>query len=116
MWAALSGERTTPHTSVDLDFVFGDAHVGREVLPNLYLEEADSGVWHWTFTRRLTQTARAVRPGTGTLSSGLTYRRQLGRKSGGFSSMVMEEDLAWVLTSTWLERGEQSGSLPATSA
>lgn len=37
MWAALSSQRKTPFVDVNLDFVFGDAMVGREVLPDLYL-------------------------------------------------------------------------------
>lgn len=79
MWAALSSERTTPHTKVDLGFIFGDAHVGREVLPNLYLEGG---------FRRLALNINAT-VGTDSASGspgywdpliGLTYRRQLGRK------------------------------------
>jgi hypothetical protein len=38
MWAALSASRTTPHTDLGLDIVFGDALVGREVLPGLFVE------------------------------------------------------------------------------
>jgi hypothetical protein len=79
MWAALSGQRTTPHTSVDLDFIFGDAHVGREVYPNLYLEGG---------FRRLALDVHATvdtdsasgSPGYWDPLVGLTYRRQLGRK------------------------------------
>jgi len=79
MWAALSGERTTPHTSVDLDFIFGDAHVGREVLPNLYLEGG---------FRRLALDIHATvdtdsasgSPGYWDPLIGLTYRRQFGKK------------------------------------
>jgi len=79
MWAALSAERKTPLASVNLDFVFGDAHVGREVLPNLYLEGG---------FRRLALDVRAT-VGTNSASGspgywdplvGLTYRRSLGKK------------------------------------
>ena len=79
MWAALSGQRKTPFAEVHLDFVFGNAMAGREVLPNLYVE---GGV------RRLSldlhakvETSSASRsPGFWDPLVGLTYRRQLGRK------------------------------------
>ena len=79
MWAALSGQRKTPFAEVHLDFVFGNAMAGREVLPNLYVE---GGV------RRLAldlhakvETSSASRsPGFWDPLVGLTYRRQLGRK------------------------------------
>ena len=79
MWTALSADRTTPHTSVNLDFVFGDAHVGREIIPNLYLEGG---------FRRLALDVHATvgtdsgdgSPGYWDPLIGLTYRRLLGKK------------------------------------
>jgi hypothetical protein len=79
MWAALSAERTTPLTNVSLDFVFGDAHVGREVLPHLYLEGG---------FRRLSLDIHATvgtdsatgSPGYWDPLVGLTYSRPLGKK------------------------------------
>jgi hypothetical protein len=79
MWADLSAERTTPHTSVSLDFVFGDLFVGREVLPNLYLEGG---------FRRLALDINATvgtvnataSPGYWDPLVGLTYARPLGKK------------------------------------
>ena len=79
MWAALSGQRKTPFAEVHLDFVFGNAMAGREILPNLYVE---GGI------RRLSldlhakvETSSASRsPGFWDPLVGLTYRRQLGRK------------------------------------
>ena len=79
MWTALSAERTTPLTNVNLDFIFGDAHVGREVLPNLYLEGG---------FRRLALDVHATvdtdsasgSPGYWDPLIGLTYRRPLGKK------------------------------------
>jgi hypothetical protein len=79
MWAALSAQRKNPLVDVDLDFVFGNAMAGRDVLPNLYVE---GGV------RRLAldlhakvETSSASRsPGFWDPLIGLTYRRQLGRK------------------------------------
>ena len=79
MWAALSAERKTPLTSVNLDFVFGDAFVGREVLPDLYLEGG---------FRRLALNLNATvgtdnangSPGYWDPLIGLSYRRQLGNK------------------------------------
>jgi hypothetical protein len=79
MWAALSAERTTPLTNVGLDFVFGDMHVGREVLPHLYLEAG---------FRRLALDIHATvgtdnangSPGYWDPLVGLTYSRPLGKK------------------------------------
>ncbi len=79
MWADLSASRTTPSTNVSLDFIFGDAFVGREVLPNLYLEGG---------FRRLALNIHATvetdsasgSPGYWDPLVGLTYRRQLGKK------------------------------------
>jgi len=79
MWTALSAERKTPLTSVSLDFVFGDAHIGREVLPNLYLEGG---------FRRIALDLHATvgsdsgsgAPGYWDPLVGLTYRRVLGKK------------------------------------
>ena len=79
MWAALSASRETPHTKVDLGFIFGDAMVGREVAPALYLEGG---------FRRLALNIDATvgtdsasrSPGYWDPLIGLTYRRQLGRK------------------------------------
>jgi hypothetical protein len=107
MWAALSGERTTPHTSVDLDFVFGDAHVGREVLPNLYLEGG---------FRRLALDVHATvdtdsasgSPGYWDPLIGLTYRRQLGKKwrvlihgDGGGFGVGSDVDVAGTGRAEW---------------
>jgi hypothetical protein len=81
MWAGLSAERETPFTKVDMNFVFGDAMVGREVIPDLYLQ---GGV------RRLSLdihadvgTARAVPLASGTLLSVSLTVGSWGR-SGGF--------------------------------
>jgi hypothetical protein len=80
MWAALNAERTTPHTKVNLDFVFGDATVGREVLlPGLYVEGG---------FRRLALDIHATvdsdsasrSPGFWDPLIGMTYRRELGKK------------------------------------
>ncbi len=79
MWAALSGQRKTPFAEVHLDFVFGNAKAGREVLPNLYVE---GGVRRLSLDLHATvETSSASRsPGFWDPLVGLTYRRQLGRK------------------------------------
>jgi hypothetical protein len=79
MWAAVSAERKTPFTRVNLDFIFGDAMVGREVVPNLYLE---GGFRRLAFDVHATVgTDSASRsPGYWDPLIGLTYRRQLGKK------------------------------------
>jgi hypothetical protein len=79
MWAALSGERTTPHTSVDLDFIFGDAHVGREVFPNLYLEGGFRRL-NLDIHATVNTDSASGSPGYWDPLIGLTYRRQLGKK------------------------------------
>jgi hypothetical protein len=79
MWAALSADRTTPHTDVSLDFVFGDAFVGREVLPNLYLEGGFRRLALNIHARVNTDSASGS-PGYWDPLIGLTYRRPLGKK------------------------------------
>ena len=79
MWAALSAERKTPFTNIHLDFVFGHAIAGREVLPGLYVE---GGARRLALDLRATvESSSATRsPGFWDPLLGLTYRRQLGRK------------------------------------
>lgn len=79
MWAALSAERKTPFAKVNLDFVFGDVLIGREVLPGLY---AQGGVRRVALDVAATvESASASRsPGFWDPLIGVTYRRQLGRK------------------------------------
>ena len=79
MWADLSAERETPFTKVNLDYVFGDALVGREVLPDLYLE---GGVRRLALDIHATvgSDSASRSPGFWDPIVGLTYRRQLGRK------------------------------------
>jgi hypothetical protein len=79
MWAALSGQRKTPFVDVHLDFVFGHAMAGREVLPDLYVE---GGVRRLALDIHATvESSSASRsPGFWDPLVGLTYRRQLGRK------------------------------------
>ena len=79
MWAALSAERKTPFTKVNLDFIFGDAHVGREVLPNLYLE---GGFRRLALDLHATvgDDSASSSPGYWDPLVGLTYRRPLARK------------------------------------
>ena len=79
MWAALSAERKTPFAKVNLDFVFGDVMLGREVLPGLY---AEGGARRLALDIHATvQSSSASRsPGFWDPLIGVTYRRQLGRK------------------------------------
>jgi hypothetical protein len=79
MWTALSAERKTPFAKVNLDFVFGDVLVGREVLPNLYVQ---GGFRRLALDIHATvESSSALRsPGFWDPLVGLTYRRQLGRK------------------------------------
>jgi hypothetical protein len=79
MWAALSGSRTTPRTDVNLDFVFGDAMVGREIFHDVYLE---GGFRRLALNINATvDTDSAARsPGYWDPLIGLTYRKELGKK------------------------------------
>jgi hypothetical protein len=79
MWAALGAERKTPTTSVDIDFVFGDALVGREILPGLYVE---GGARRLALDVSATVDSDSVSrsPGFWDPLVGLTYRRELGKK------------------------------------
>ncbi len=79
MWAALSAERTTPHTNVGLDFVFGDAHVGREVLPHLYLEGGFRRI-SLDINATVGTDSATGSPGYWDPLVGLTYSRPLGKK------------------------------------
>jgi hypothetical protein len=79
MWAALSASRTTPNTNVSLDFVFGDAMAGYEVIPGLYAEAG--------FRRLALDTTATIGSDTASRSPGywdpligLSYRRDLGKK------------------------------------
>jgi hypothetical protein len=107
MWAALSGERTTPHTSVDLDFIFGDAHVGREVLPNLYLEGGFRRLALDIHATVDTDSANGS-PGYWDPLVGLTYRRQLSKKwrvlihaDGGGFGVGSDVDVAGTGRAEW---------------
>jgi len=79
MWAALSAERKSPLANVDLDFVFGDAMGGREVVPGLYVE---GGFRRLALDIHATTASESTRrsPGYWDPLLGLTYRRQLGKK------------------------------------
>ena len=79
MWAALSASRKTPLTDVNLDFVFGDAMVGREIFRDVYLE---GGFRRLALNINATvDTDSASRsPGYWDPLIGLTYRKELGKK------------------------------------
>lgn len=79
MWAALSASRETPLTKVDLGFIFGDAMVGREITPDLYVEGGFRRLaFHIDATAGADSASRS--PGYWDPLIGLTYRKQLGRK------------------------------------
>ena len=107
MWAALSGQRKTPFAEVHLDFVFGNAMAGREVLPNLYVE---GGVRRLALDIHATvESSNASRsPGYWDPLIGLTYRRQLGRKwrilihgDGGGFGVGSDVDVAATARAEW---------------
>jgi len=79
MWAALSSQRETPLAKVNLDFVFGNAMVGREVLPNLYLEGGFRRI-ALNIKATVESASDSGSPGYWDPLIGLTYRRQLGKK------------------------------------
>lgn len=79
MWAALSAERETPFTKVNLDYVFGDAMAGRELFPDFYVE---GGVRRMALDIHATvgSDSASRSPGFWDPLVGLTYRRPLGKK------------------------------------
>ena len=79
MWAALSAQHKSPLVDVHLDFVFGDAMAGREMLPNFYVE---GGVRRLALDIHATVNSSSASrsPGFWDPLIGLTYRRQLGKK------------------------------------
>jgi hypothetical protein len=79
MWTALHAERETPYANVNLDFVFGDAMLGREVLPDLYVEGGFRRLaLNVTATAGLETVKRS--PGFWDPLLGMTYTRQFGEK------------------------------------
>ena len=79
MWASLSAQRETPFAKVNLDLVFGDVIVGREVLRNLYFE---GGIRRLALDIHATviSSSAARSPGFWDPLVGVTYHRQLGKK------------------------------------
>jgi len=77
MWVGLSGQRDTPFTKINVDFVFGHVIGGREVLPNFFVEGG---------ARRLSLDIHATvgsdsasrSPGLWDPLIGVSYRRKLG--------------------------------------
>lgn len=107
MWADLSADRTTPHTNVGLGFVFGDAFVGREVLPHLYVE---GGFRRLALNLHATvgsDSAAATRGDWDPLV-GMTYSRPLGKKwrvvvhgDGGGFGVGSDVDIAATGRAEW---------------
>lgn len=79
MWASLSASRETPLTNLNLDFVFGDALIGREVYPNLYVEGGFRRL-ALNVNATVTSASASSSPGYWDPLVGVTYRRQLGKK------------------------------------
>lgn len=79
MWAGLSAQRQSPSVGVNLDVVLGGAMVGREILPNLYVE---GGFRRLALDIHATVGSSSANrsPGYWDPLIGLTYRRQLGKK------------------------------------
>jgi hypothetical protein len=107
MWAALSAQRTTPHTDLGLDFIFGDAMAGYEVYPGFFVEGG---------FRRLALNINATigsdsasrSPGYWDPLIGLTYRKQLGHKwrvmahaDGGGFGVGSDVDIAITGRAEW---------------
>jgi hypothetical protein len=107
MWTALSGEHTRPLVKINLDFIFGDAMGGREVLPNLYLEGGARRL-ALDFTATVGSHSASRSPGFWDPLVGLTYRRQLGRKwrilihgDGGGFGVGSDDDVAVTGRAEW---------------
>jgi len=80
LWAGLSAKRENPLVKVDMDFVFGQAMAGREVVPDLFLE---GGVRRLALSIGITVVNFPTlnrQPGFWDPLIGLTYRRRLSQK------------------------------------
>jgi hypothetical protein len=79
LWSALSAQHQNPLVDVNLDLILGDAMVGREILPNPYVE---GGFRRLALDIHATvgSSSASRSPGYWDPLIGLTYRRQLGSK------------------------------------
>lgn len=107
MWTDLSGERTNPLVKINLGFIFGDAMVGREVLPRLYLEGGFRRI-ALDITATVGSDSASRSPGFWDPLVGLTYSRQLGRKwrilghaDGGGFGVGSDTDIAVTGRAEW---------------
>jgi len=78
-WAALSAQKQNPLVGVDLDLVLGDAMLGGEILPNLYVE-GGFRMLALNIHATVGSSSASRSPGYWDPLIGLTYRRQLGKK------------------------------------
>jgi hypothetical protein len=80
LWAGLSAERQIPLVRVDTNFIYGQFMLGREVLPNLFVEAGFRRTAIKIAARVSTFPQVTWKPGVWDPLVGLTYRRSLGRK------------------------------------
>lgn len=108
LWASVSAERSNPYVRLDAHIIFGQAFVGREVLPNLFLEGG--------FRRMAVSLSLKIsdfpeldrKPGFWDPLVGLTYRRQLSKKwriyghaDGGGFGVGSDVDVAATARAEW---------------
>ena len=81
LWAGLSSERSSnPFARISVDVVFGQLFVGREIVPNLFLEGGFRRMALDVSLQLATFPEVKGTPGVWDPLVGLTYRRQLTKK------------------------------------
>jgi hypothetical protein len=107
MYAGLSASRSNPFVKVDMDFVFGQAMAGYEVLPHLFLEGGTRRI-ALDFTATVGNDSVGRSPGFWDPLVGLTYRRPLSKKwrvmlhgDGGGFGVGSEVDVAATGRAEW---------------
>jgi hypothetical protein len=80
LYAGLSGQRTTPHTTIDLNMVFGQFTVGREVYKGLSAEAGFRRIAMKITADVLDYPSVSRKPGVWDPLIGATYRKDLTKK------------------------------------
>jgi hypothetical protein len=109
LWAGLSSERNNnPFARISVDAVFGQLMVGREIVPNLFLEGGFRRIALNVSLRLGDFPTVSGKPGVWDPLVGLTYRRQLTKKwkilahaDGGGFGVGSDVDIAATARAEW---------------
>jgi hypothetical protein len=109
LWASLSGQRQTPLVKIDTNFIYGQFMIGREVLPDLFLEAGFRRTAIKIAARVSTFPQLTWKPGVWDPLVGLTYRRPLGQKwrfrlhgDGGGFGVGNDASISGTASADWL--------------